>query len=342
MRFAHGMPRFMLLFVLIAMTAHGRSPDGTLSIIRTPNNGMPALVRSGDVFHMLLQEEAQHIELIGAAGTFPLNAEWAPVPGVMTTGKVKLTDSIPAGTYALRVTAGGREDVNHRSVYVFEEFPETYGIAHVTDTHIGSGRHPRSAHAIMKDVIQAVNASDAVLALITGDLTENGDKDQFRLFLDVLDTCAVPTFVVPGNHDRQANHYEAFFGPLTYAFSFGQDGFLGFDTKDFLVADDMGRQDGLLHRFRRILRPKRWTIGFTHRYEPTMGMRAQLTLFVDDPLDYLLYGHFHREAGERDGIPWGRTPIIVTPAAINGAWRLIEVDEQGVHPRPTEQSAEIR
>jgi len=73
-----------------------------------------------------------------------------------------------------------------------------------------------------------------------------------------------------------------------------------------------------------------------------MGIRAQLILFVDDPLDYVLYGHYHREAGEQDGIPWGKTKIIMTPAAINGMFRLIMVNEQGLHPQESVQAASIK
>ena len=72
-----------------------------------------------------------------------------------------------------------------------------------------------------------------------------------------------------------------------------------------------------------------------------MGIRAQLTLFVDDPLDYVLYGHYHREADDQDGIPWGKTKIIMTPAAINGQFRIVTVDPNGLHPQETIQAASI-
>ncbi|OQB27423.1 MAG: hypothetical protein BWY09_03190 [Candidatus Hydrogenedentes bacterium ADurb.Bin179] len=101
----------------------------------------------------------------------------------------------------------------------------------------------------------------------------------------------------------------------------------------------MDGQNGLLHLYRRQLRASRWSIGFTHRYDVSMGMRAQLSLFVDDPLDYLVYGHYHREPGEGDGIPWGNTRHIMTPAAVDGKMRFLLVDAEGVKALETISSA---
>jgi hypothetical protein len=118
-------------------------------------------------------------------------------------------------------------------------------------------------------------------------------------------------------------------------FWFGKDGFLSYDTKDYSSASELGPQDGLLEVYRRAIKPARWSVGLTHRYEPMQGIRSQLVLFVDDPLDFLLFGHWHREnTAEQRAVPWGTTPITVVPAAINGRYRLIDVTERGLRPRP--------
>ncbi len=321
--------------------ADARNPDGTLGLIRTPNNGLPVIITAGDVFEATVTSEAT-LALVNDNGAWPLEAEWKSLPGGLQQARCQAPDDVPPGEYALYATSSEHEDNNRRAVFVFETIPEEYLIAHVTDTHIGTTRHPREDMAIIADVIEAVNTSEAAFALITGDLTENGAEAQFLRFMEVLDTCRLPTFVVPGNHDRMPGNYERFFGPHTYRFWFGADGYLGFDTKDFLIADSMTPQDGRLHYYRRQLRPARWSVGFTHRYDVTMGMRAQLILFVDDPLDYLMYGHYHREAGDQDGIPWGRTTAIMTPAAINGQLRFIEVDSQGIRPLETVTAASLQ
>lgn len=331
-------PLLTTLFIIVCLPAAARNADGTLGLIQTPNNGVPQIITPGQAIEARLAREAT-LTLQAHDRIWPLESDWTVLPGEMMHAVCQSPPELPPGCYALVAETEDEYCRNERAVYVFDAFPHEYLIAHLTDTHIGTARHPRADIEIVGEVIESVNASEAVFALITGDLTDNGTPEQFFRFLELLDNFRMPTFVVPGNHDRRGRYYESFFGPLTYAFQFGLDGYLGFDTKDFLIADEQGPQDGALHRLRRRLRPSRWSVGFTHRYDLTMGMRAQLTLFVDDPLDYLIYGHYHREAGEQDGIPWGRTNIVMTPAAINGQWRLIEVDVQGLHAQDTIRAA---
>ncbi|HDP33848.1 MAG TPA: metallophosphoesterase [Candidatus Hydrogenedentes bacterium] len=338
MRFAGIFSIALATVCLMCAFATAREADGTLGLIQTPNNGVPALITPGGRFEARLSEKAT-LTLTKDGNLWPLVTEWTHLPGGFAQARCNTQGNLPPGTYALHAVTGDAQDCNVRAVFVLTAIPDSYLIAHITDTHIGSTRHPREAASIMNDIIAAANKSEAAFALITGDLTENGSPEQFRRFLEVLDTCILPTFVVPGNHDRTSRNYEQFFGPRTYVFQFGVDGYLGYDTKDFLIADELGPQDGLLHYYRRQIRASRWSVGFTHRYDLMMGMRAQLILFVDDPLDYLLYGHYHREADEQDGIPWGRTRIIMTPAAINGQMRFIQVDAQGLHMQETVHAA---
>jgi len=210
--------------------------------------------------------------------------------------------------------------------------PNDYPVVHVTDVHIGKANRDPAPDVMFRRLIEHVNGIKAAFVLITGDVTENGTPEQFRTFIEILDTCVLPTFVCVGNHDRQGLNYENTFGPLVYSFQYGPDGFLVFDTKDFITADNLDAQVGELQRLRRAIKPSRWSIGVTHRYEPSMSMRSQLVLFVDDPLDGLLFGHWHRES-EVKSVPWGTTPIVVTPAAVDGAWRLILVTQTGIHPQ---------
>ncbi|MDQ1255611.1 MAG: Metallophos protein [Candidatus Hydrogenedentes bacterium] len=330
------MMRRACVLVLLAASAAAREPDGTLGLIQTPNNGMPALVRAGETFDAVLRQQAA-LRLTGVDGE--LAVEWQTLPGGHARGKCLVPAGTPPGCYALEADA----DRNARAVYVYDAFPDTYAIAHLSDTHIGSGKGERTPEAILGDVLAAVNASGAAFALVTGDLTHGGEPDQFRAFIEALDTCTLPTFVCPGNHDRTALNYERFFGPLVYSFRFGQDGYLSFDTKDFNTADELGTQDADLEILRRAIKPCRWSIGFTHRYEMSMGMRSQLILFVDNPLDVLIFGHWHRANTEdEERVPWGTTHITVVPAAVNGSMRLIDVGPPGFQFREPERVAKLR
>ncbi|NLN91822.1 MAG: metallophosphoesterase [Candidatus Hydrogenedens sp.] len=335
--------RIIILIVscLVCMpAAHARQEDGSLGLIRVPNNGRPVIATAGDAFEIILLEEAQlHLEREGLV--FPLETNWRESRGKRVYGEATLPADLPAGCYSLCGKNSEIQDVNLRSVYIVEALKESYAFAHITDMHTGTTRHKRSDREILLELLGQVNESDADFSLITGDVTDHGTAEEFLSLLEILDTSRIPTFLAPGNHDRTDSNYADFFEHLTYAFQYGRDGYLSFDTKDYLIADEMNVQNSLLYLYRRELRPSRWSVGMTHRYDPDMGMRSQLTLFVDDPLDYLLVGHTHREARTGDQIPWGKTRLIMTPAAINGSWRLVRVDDQGLHQEATVTTVSI-
>jgi predicted phosphodiesterase len=330
------MARRFAILMLVATAAAARQPDGALGLIITPNSGLPVILTPGDVFEADLAGEAK-LTLVGDAGTLPLEAEWTELPGARVQAQCTVPDSIPPGTYALEALAGQKRDRNVRAVFVRESMPTDYAICHITDVHIGKEKQPREPDDAFRELLAAVNKTGAAFVLVTGDITETGTPEQFQRFVEILNTCTLPTFVCTGNHDRADLNYERTFGPVTYMFRFGPDGYLVFDTKDFVVADELGSQDSALQRFRRAIKPARWSIGVTHRYWADMGMRSQLTLFVDDPLDALIFGHWHRENREGEKrVPWGTTPVIVTPAAYQGALRMIMVTKRKIAPGPVE------
>jgi len=333
--------RFLLIAALfaVAVSTAARAPDGTLQLLRIPNNGIPAIVIPGGSFEACLGKQA-HLQLVADepnAGTQALTAEWIEEPGGTVKALCTIPEETPPGCYALEAVAENETDRNVRSVFVRDSFPEYYLVAHLTDTHIGSARVPELAAKNFAAVLKAAEAAEAAFTLITGDLTDGGEPEQFQQFLAILDSSGLPTFVAPGNHDRKAFNYEHFFGPVTYRFLFGQDGYLSFDTKDFITADGLGEQDTHLEILRRQIKGCRWSIGFTHRYEPNMGMRSQIVLLVDDPLDHLIFGHWHRANTEEERVvPWGATPITVTPATLNGSLRLFDVSARGIRAREPE------
>ncbi len=70
-------------------------------------------------------------------------------------------------------------------------------------------------------------------------------------------------------------------------------------------------------------------------------MRSQLLLFVDNPLDFLVGGHTHRDSRPGQKVPWGTTPMVVTAAAKNGAVRLVHVGPKGFTAQPTEYALNV-
>ncbi|MFO7975539.1 MAG: metallophosphoesterase, partial [Candidatus Hydrogenedentota bacterium] len=308
--------RWILPLMVVAAVANARNADGILDIIITPNNGVPAIIAPGEAFEATLTARAS-LRLVDTDGdTVALEPEWSDLPGGLHRATCTISSKLAVGMYALEAVTEGHTDTNVRSVYIASMLSD-YPIVHITDVHIGKADRDPAPKAMFERLIEHVNGIKAAFVLISGDVTENGTPEQFRTFIEILDTCVLPTFVCAGNHDRQGLNYEKTFGPLVYSFQYGPDGFLVFDTKDFITADNLGPQVSRLQRLRRAIKPSRWSIGMTHRYEPSMSMRSQLVLFIDDPLDCLIFGHWHRESEQR-GLPWGATPIVVTPAAVDG------------------------
>lgn len=329
--------RALIMALLLAVSAaSARQADGTLGILRVPNDGFPAVAVPGTGFQVVTTEPAE-ISLVDAAGNV--------VPGLTKAdgedGVCTIAAGTPPGAYGIKAISGDKEDVTRRSVYVIDPPAEYYIVAHITDVHVGNTRRERPAVDVFKDMLAAVNDSGASFVVITGDITDNGTPEQFRQFLDILATCRLPTYVCPGNHDRTGQNYEMFFGPTWYMFRYGEDSYLSIDTKDFVMADDLGPQNAYLQIWRRATRGSRWSIGFSHRYDYAMGMRAQIALFVDDPLDMFVFGHYHGRMPEDMGktVPWSNTRLVMTPAAADGLYRLMDVAPQGIRPREPQKLA---
>jgi hypothetical protein len=334
---ALGMRGLMLWMGLSGAMTMARNLEGELDLLQAPHNGQPALVVPGGNFTMLATQQSP-VSLVGAGGTIALQPSWQVATGGRWQASCRVPPSVSPGMYALQMTGKDHPDVNRRAVYVYAQFPEFYAFGHVTDMHIGSQRSGMDSSIRNTAILHALNKAEVAFVAVTGDLTDGAGTEQFKLLLRVLDTCQRPTFVCPGNHDRDGEGYERYFGQLTYRFTFGRDGYLAFDTKDYYIADEWGSQDGDLCRFRRELKPCRFTIGLTHRYDPSMGVRSQLILFVDDPLTHLFVGHTHREnKPDEKLVAWGTTPYTMTPAAVSGRYRIVDVAAQGPLPRPTEQ-----
>ncbi len=316
----------------------GRNSDGTLGLIKLPNEGIPVVLAKGQDFRVI-SEEPGNLFLIDITGKkIPLNPQWAEKESLgKWVAKVWLEKgSSDENPYSIQlVTKDNRVDINERAVWLFDGFYEYYTFAHVSDIHIKSTDPSDENSVIFEKIIDKINQSDAQFVLLTGDLTHNGSIDEMKTFLKLLNKFTKPTFVCAGNHDRAGDTYEQFFFTSMYAFRYSKDGFIIFDSREYRTADPWDEQDNVLYRYRRELKSSRWTFGVTHRYEFTMGMRTQLTLFVDDPVDFLLYGHTHRENTKEESIlPWGKTKVSVVPACKDGFFRIFDIGEGGVFPRP--------
>ncbi|MGC8738039.1 MAG: metallophosphoesterase family protein [Candidatus Hydrogenedens sp.] len=320
-----------------SLNGYARLEDGTLGIIKLPNEGCPVILAPGQTFKITAEQKGDVFLIDDEKHIIPLNSQWEKKNPETYEGLITLTDKeIKEGPYAIQIVSEKNEkDINPRSVWIRKEFKEYYVFAHISDIHILKGDLHDENAITFQTVIEKLNQSDAHFILITGDLTHNALPEQWQVFLNILNQSQKPTFVCAGNHDRDEDNYEKMFFTSLYAFRYGKDGFIVFDTREYRTADSWREQDALLYRYRRELKSSRWTFGITHRYEFTMGIRSQITLFIDDPIDFILYGHIHRENTKEESIiPWGKTRTYVVPAEKDGYYRIFDVGEGGLFPRP--------
>lgn len=318
----------LAIAAVFALSAAARQEDGRLGLVLTPNNGMPAVRAPGESFEITARREPGSLALEGEAGAYPLETgPWRSLGGGRLRAAAVLPAHMPPGAYALAADDGERVEGMPRAVFVLDRIPEYYILAHVAGPRVSGG-----GNAIVEGLFDAINASDAALCIVTGGLTEDGAPAQYRALLALLDRLAIPSYVVPGPGGA-GDHYAEFFGPGDYWFNFGLDGYLAIDARGVIPAGGFGRQDGDLQRFRGIIKPQRRSIGLASHYDPAMGLRAQLSLFHDDPLDWLLTGAGPRDTPEAIPIPWGRTRRLVTPEARTGALRFIDMTARDAMPR---------
>ena len=73
-------------------------------------------------------------------------------------------------------------------------------IALLTDLHVSPGNRNSQK---LKEVVEEVNASQAQIVIVSGDLTNEGSDEELKCVKGILDGLKKPQFVVPGNHEDQ-------------------------------------------------------------------------------------------------------------------------------------------
>jgi 3',5'-cyclic AMP phosphodiesterase CpdA len=85
-------------------------------------------------------------------------------------------------------------------------------LAQLSDLHIGATAEEVDPLARLESVVEAVralpNRVDAVL--VSGDLSDDGSEESYRLARSLLDRFDCPVYVLPGNHDDRARLRVAF------------------------------------------------------------------------------------------------------------------------------------
>ena len=296
------MKRLLLCLALAAavLPAAARDTDGVLSLVLRPNCGAPAMAVPGGAFDVLLREAAP-VELVSGTKAWRLETAWGAPREGRQPGRCTLPADIPPGRYGIRAAEAERLDTNPGVVHVLESFPDDYVVAQL------GGVPTDGADALLR---QARDAG-AVFAVVTGSAVAEDTPAAWTRAVRTLAEAPLPIYVVPTALGTPA--FARYFGPGGHVFRFGLDAYLAFDTTGAPPADAEAAQLAWIYPARRSVRDARWSIGLTRRYGLGMAMRAQITLFVDDPLDAILADAVPTfEDAPLPTAPWGRTALFAS------------------------------
>jgi len=112
--------------------------------------------------------------------------------------------------------------------------------AWVSDTHIGSDRGEADLRASVADINTLPGLA---FVLVTGDITDMGSYENFRLAKEILDGIAVPYSIIPGNHDTKwsgsgGSDFARLWGADRFAFEAGGFRFIGLSQGPVLRMGD--------------------------------------------------------------------------------------------------------
>jgi 3',5'-cyclic AMP phosphodiesterase CpdA len=85
-------------------------------------------------------------------------------------------------------------------------------IAQISDPHITADVQEGEAAARLRSAVSHLMCLPArpAAVVVTGDCTDGGTEEEYRLFRELLRPLAMPVYVLPGNHDRRERMISVF------------------------------------------------------------------------------------------------------------------------------------
>jgi hypothetical protein len=322
------MPRCAwVLIVLCCLPASARDENGRLDILLAPNVGKPAIVREGEILAVRARQTSE-VYAVQDERRVLLDITWTPERGAVQ-GEGSWPSGFEDGFVALEVVSDGRSDREDRAVFVSGEASASYLMAVAGEIAIDE-TNPVSQQSLL-DLMEKLGQGPALFAVLTGPLTANGTDREFQLLIDAIKSASLPVFVACGPADRE--NFALYFGDPVFSFTCNDDGFIVADASGPIPMWDPAGQAGTLQRLRRSIKPRRWSIGFGYSYSPQLDMRAQLALFVDDPLDHFFVSTWTPFGEEvAPATPWNTTALTVAPPLESGRLLMVQIRHDEISP----------
>ena len=105
-------------------------------------------------------------------------------------------------------------------------------IAHISDPHVGS---PMFVPNLMHRVIDELNEMAPDVVVVSGDLTADGFRPEYKAWLAYAERIEAPLLTVPGNHDSRNVgylHFEELIGPRMWTHDIGDVRIVGVDSSE--------------------------------------------------------------------------------------------------------------
>jgi Icc protein len=105
-------------------------------------------------------------------------------------------------------------------------------IAHISDPHLGS---PHFVPNLMNRVIVELNELEPDVVVVSGDLTTDGFRPEYKAWLAYAERIEAPLLTVPGNHDSRNVgyvHFEDLIGPRMWSRDVGTVRLVGIDSSE--------------------------------------------------------------------------------------------------------------
>jgi Icc protein len=105
-------------------------------------------------------------------------------------------------------------------------------LAHISDPHVGS---PYFVPNLMNRVIAELNELQPDVVVCSGDLTNEGYRQEFKNWIAYAERIQAPILTVPGNHDSRNVgylHFEDLLGPRMWTEDVGNVRIVGMDSSE--------------------------------------------------------------------------------------------------------------
>lgn len=183
--------------------------------------------------------DTAHCRVAAYPDAFPLPACYDSV----RHGQAFELSNLPEGLYHLRFLAQGYTPDTSTFVGVrlaggdlqleTITLARVFSFAWISDSHVGAGTTETGLVGVLNAVNKIAGSLDFLLH--TGDLTERGSDSEIQQYLDMIRTCHLPVWSVPGNHDTKWSEsglhtLRRYFGAMRFSFSHHGFRIIGMNT----------------------------------------------------------------------------------------------------------------